>query len=470
MSSQTNVLLIMSDEHRPDAMGCAGHGVVETPALDRLADQGVRFENAYCSSPLCAPSRASFATGRYVHETGHWDNATPYDGTPRSWGHHFTDHGVPVTTIGKLDFDPGADDGFTDQRLAQHRDSPDVNGLQRDPPILRDDARERILAAGEADGEAWYEASHDAVTAEAVEFLRARGDGEGEGGGGSGHDDEPWVLWANYLVPHFPLVAATEYYDRYPLEAMDLPEDYPAGDDHPILEELRDHFDGRDLDEDTLRRTRAAYYALCTVLDDYVDQLLDALDETGLADDTLVIYVSDHGEPLGDHECWWKCCMYEQAVGVPMIVRGPGVDADRVIDGPVSLLDVVPTMAAAVGIEEDPAWRGRSLLSVLRGDESPTADRAVFSEYHAHGTSRGAFMLRQGRFKFVYYPDRPAQLFDLEADPGELVNLAGEQEYAEVQARLEDELRSRVDPEAVDERARREQHERFVALSQSGSD
>ena len=465
MTDPTNVLLVMSDEHRPDALGRAGHPLVETPALDRLAADGTRFTNAYCSSPLCAPSRASFATGRYVHDIGHWDNATPYDGTPRSWGHHFTDRGVDVTTIGKLDFEPGSDDGFDDQRVVFHRETPDVNGLRRDPPIVRDGARERILAAGsaEADGEAWYTEREERVTEAAIEFLEARA-GSSAGRGSEPVEGEPWVCWVNYILPHFPLVAEPEYYERYSEADVDLPIDYPASDGHPILEELRDHFDGRGVDEDILRRTRAAYYGLCTALDDHVDRLLDALRRLGLAEDTLVVYASDHGEPLGDHGVWWKCCMYEPAVGVPLTIRGPGV-AERTIDASVSLLDLVPTMADAVGMAHDPGWRGRSLLDAARGDD-PDAERAVFAEYHAHGVSRGPFMLRQGQYKYVHYPDNPDQLFDLESDSDELTNLAADPAHADLVNGFERRLRDHLDetPEAIDERARRDQRARLIEL------
>lgn len=451
--TETNVLFVLSDEHRPDALGCAGHPMVETPTLDGLAAGGVRFTDAYCSSPLCVPSRASLATGRYVHEIGFWDNATPYDGTPESWGHHLTDRGVDVTTIGELDFVPDVDDGFADQRLPNHRASPDVHGLHRDPPIDRETARERILDAGPIEEDDWTRDIDERRTQAAVDFLEETADA-----------DDPWVLQLGYGEPHFPLRAGREYYDRYPPSDVDLPYDYPAADDHPILEELREHFDGRDVDEETLRRTRAAYYGLCTALDDHVERVLDALVRTGQDEDTLVIYASDHGEPLGDHELWWKCCMYEQSVGVPLIVNGPGIAAGETVREPVSLLDVVPTIADAVGVDPAPEWQGRSLLPTATGEIDPDPDRAVFSEYHAHGTSHGMFMLRQGRFKYVYYPDNPDQLFDLEADPKELENLAAEPEYADVCDRLAARLREIADPDAVDQRALREQRGRLAEL------
>jgi choline-sulfatase len=456
MDTPENVLLIMSDEHRPDALGCAGHPTVRTPTIDRLADEGTRFTSTYCSSPLCAPSRASFATGRYVSDVGFWDNATPYNGEPRSWGHHFSEQGVDVTTVGKLDFEPGVDDGFDDQRLAAHRETPDVNGLYRDPVIQRENARDRIHAAGPVEEDVWYRDLEDPRTEEAIDVLEAKAESD---------DDRPWVLNVNYILPHFPLEAEREYYDTYPPDEMDLPVDYPAADDHPILEELRYHFDGRDVDEEVLRRTRAAYYGLCTALDDHVERLLDTLDRLGLADDTLVIYTSDHGEPLGDHGIWWKCCMYESSVGVPLVMRGPNIEEGATVDRPTSLLDLVPTMADVLEIESDSDWRGRSLLPVVTGDRDPDPDRTAFSEYHAHGTSRGMFMLRRGQYKYVYYPDNPDQLFDLDADPNETRNLASAPECETLRAEFEAELREIVDPDAVDRRAHRDQERRLAELT-----
>jgi len=162
-----------------------------------------------------------------------------------------------------------------------------------------------------------------------------------------------------------------------------------------------------------------------------------------------------------DHETWWKCNMYEQSVGVPLIARGPGVDEQRVT-APVSLLDLVPTMSDALGVERDPAWRGVSQWSVLTGERPPDRSRAVFSEYHAHGTSCGMFMLRAGRYKYVHYPEAPDQLFDVEADPEELENLAEDPAYAPVRERLSARLHAVVDPDpaTVDSRAKADRRRR----------
>lgn len=464
MPTPKNVLLIISDEHRPDALGCAGHPQVETPHIDKLAADGVRFTNAYCSSPLCVPSRASFATGQYVHEIGCWDNAAPYEGSPRSWGHHLTDHGVNHATIGKLHFEPGVDDGFDEQLLTEHMETLDTFSLYRDPPRIRPNGRDRIERAGPVpDGEAWYNADNpDDICdenrfARAVEWIEEQSE-----------RDEPWLLSVNPLIPHFPLEVERSYYERYPESKMDLPLDYPAADDHPALNQLRKHFDGSGLDEETLRRTRSAYYGLVTVLDDYIGDLLDALERSGQADETLVIYTSDHGEPLGDHELWWKCCMYEQSVGVPLIMRGPGIESRRTLEWPVSLLDVVPTMTESLEVPADTSWRGRSLLPVATGDRDLDPDRAVFSEYHAHGVSHGFYMIRRGPYKYVHYVDGPDQLFDLESDPQEMENLAQDPEHHDIKASLEEELKAVVDPAAVDERAREDQRRRRERLDIDG--
>lgn len=448
-----NVLMIMTDEHRKDATGCAEHPWVKTPNIDRLARKGVRFTNAYCNSPICIPSRASFATGRYVHEIECWENATPYQGVPHSWGHYLSQQGISVTTIGKLDFLAGADDGFKDQRFPQHRKPPgDIEGLYRDVVQKRADARDRITEAGIGDK---YIPSTERETSEAIRFLKEEAPGK----------EEPWVLWLNYLPPHFPLIAPEEYYKMYPESQVDLPFDNPSTDGHPILNELRYHFDGQNVDDETLRRTRSAYYGLCSFIDDHIGRVLQALQESGLEEDTLIIYTSDHGEPLGDHDLWWKCMMYEEGAGIPLILSGKNIPRGLTVDTPVSLVDVTATIADAVGIEPHPEWKGESILSVIESDNPEVQERIIFSEYHAHGTSHGMFMIRKGRYKYVYYPANPAQLFDLQIDPKEMNNLANTKEYIKIREELDRELRKIVDPDAVDAKALSDQKNKLEIFS-----
>lgn len=437
-----NLLLIMADEHRRDAMGCAGHPVVQTPHLDALAARGTRYTSAYCMSPLCVPSRASFATGRYVHEVGCWDNASPYRGNPDSWGCLLQAGGVEVTTIGKLDFDGSGAHGFEDARFPAYRQPPGGDGaLHRHPPQRMARGKERLADSGP--GDYWSERV-ERETREAERYLLDEAPNKGG----------PWALWLNYLPPHFPLIAPEPYYRLYPEESVDSPVDSPAAASHPVVEQMRDYYNMAGLDEATARRSRSAYYGLCTLIDAQVGRVLAALEASGQADDTLIVYTSDHGDHLGDHELWWKGSMYEMSVGVPLLMAGPGIERGRVEHTPVSLVDLSATMLGAFDIAAPPEWRGTSLL---RLQEKPNPMRAVFSEYHAHGASTGIFMVRQGPWKLVHYEGYAPELFHLERDPFERCNLADEPKWREKRLEMERTLAAIIDPTAVDRAARRDQ-------------
>ena len=446
-----NVLLIQTDEHRRDAMSWAGHPFVETPNLDRLVEQGTAFTNAYCNSPLCAPSRASFVTGQYVHEIEAWDNARPYHGQAPTWGEHLQDGGVKTTVVGRKHFEPYADAGFPDQREPELSEPPiEVARLDRNPPTEYEHATDRFYEPDINDNR--MEESTER-TDEAISWLEEEAP-----------EDDSWTLYLSYQPPHFPLTAPEEYWEMYPPDDMDLPFDYPAAEDHPIVDDLHEHFQGTDLDHETLRRLRTGYYALCTAIDEQIGRVFDALEETGQDEETVVIYTSDHGEILGDHGLWWKCCMYEPAIGVPLIVSGPDVPEGKRVETPVSLVDIVPTIADLTGAPHSEAWSGESLLPLVEGDEDET--RIAFSEYHAHGARNGMFMVRKGDYKYVYYPENPPQLFDLQNDPHELTNLAGVGKYRDVQEGLHWELFDLVspDPDTIDRRAQENQRERLEAF------
>ncbi len=456
-----NVLLLMSDEQSRGMLGCAGHPLVQTPHLDALAARGVRLTNAYCNSPLCVPSRASFAAGRYVHDLATWDNASPYEGTPPSWGARLAEAGRVVTTIGKLDFrGDGYADGFADQRLAKHRgEKGDVLGLFRDPVVKRPESRQRVLETGP--GETAAIRNDRNVTAAAVNWLTTE----------AAQATAPWTLYVNWIAPHFPLVVPQEYFDRYPLEAINLPDlddDYLASL-HPVVQQLRWHFDvDQPVDERRMRINRAAYYGLCTFLDEQVGRVLAALDQSGQAANTRIIFVSDHGEMLGEHGLWWKCAMYENSVGIPFIAAGPDLPQGRTLDTPVSLVDLYPTILDGVGVPIPAGLPGASLWPLLSGPED--LHREIFCEYHGHGTPGGTYLLRAGSLKYVYYVGYPPQLFDLDADPGERHDLAPDPQYAQILADFEQRLRAIVDPEKVDQQAKADQGRRLASLRARGDE
>lgn len=441
-----NVLVIMSDEHDPRYMGCSGSTIVRTPNLDALAARGTRFANAYTPSPICVPARAAFATGRRVHQARLWDNASPYHGQIEGWGHILQREHIRVESIGKLHYRMEGDPaGFDVEHLPMHV----IGGYGmvwasiRDPYLKRADGK-RMLGEKIGRGDSPYTQYDTAVTDRTVQWLHEQG----------GRGDEPFALYVGLVAPHFPLIAPDRFYDLY--ADMEVPQAklHPSSGyrRHPWVQQYAEF----ELNEENFRgpeERRAAfiaYYALCSFLDDNVGRVLRALDESGLADDTLVVYTSDHGDNLGARGLWGKSTLYQESVCVPMIAAGPGI-AQRVCETPVDLLDLFPTILEAVDIDPAPRMDGRpgeALQQLAAAPDRP--QRPVFSEYHAAGSNTAGFMLRKGRWKYHYYVRFQPELFDLETDPQELHDLAADPAHAHVLAEMEAELRRICDPEAVD--------------------
>ncbi len=456
----SNLLFICSDEHARSAMGCSGHTVVQTPTLDRLAASGTRFTNAYTNSPICVPARASLATGRYVHQIGNWSSAEPYKGDVPGWGHRLIDDGHRVVSIGKLHYrDTDDPNGFEPEILPLHV----VDGvgwmtalLRRDPPPAGDvnAGFARDVGAGET---AYTRYDRD-ICAAACDWLKNDGARRG---------DTPWVLFVSFVCPHYPLVAPAEFHGLYTPEDAGWPRAYAPDQrpTHPVLTELARYFDyDAYFDDARVREARAAYYGLCSFLDDNVRKLLAALEDGGLAGETRIVYTADHGEMLGDHGFWAKSVMYDGAVAVPLIVAGPGVPAGAVIETPVSHVDCYPTIVESVGAPLSVAERalpGHSLIDIAEG---ATPDRTVLSEYHDGGAITGIFMVRVRRWKYVHYVGYAPQLFDLNADPTEENDLGESPDHAEVRAECEARLRDILDPEAVNDQAFADQARRAEAL------
>ena len=455
-----NLLVITSDQHRRTAAGCYGHPLAHTPNLDALAARGVRFDTAYCNFPICVPSRASLATGRYAHELGVWDNAAPYIGQRPSWGHRLVEHGNAVTTIGKLHFRrPDDDSGFPDQRIPMHvkQGVGDLYGsLRPDVPRQRNYLN---TAANPRVGESEYMRYDAAITCKAVDWLATE----------ASQHSAPWCLWVSYTLPHSPFAAAAEDLARYPLEDMKLPVNFRSPDwpHHPHIDYIREQriqSPDEELDEAVVRRTIATYLAMCTYLDRQIGSVLGALAEQGLQGSTRVIYTSDHGEMLGDHGMWGKNLMYEGAAAVPFLMAGPDVARGEVVRQPVSLVDLFPTIAAGVGAplaEADDDLPGMSLWPAGQGDALP--DRTIFSEYHASGCREAMYMLRDASHKYVNHVGDPPQLFDLTADPNETRDLAADPQSAPLLEQFERHLRTVVDPEAMDRAAKADQARRIAA-------
>jgi choline-sulfatase len=439
------MLFILSDEHNRKIAGAYGHPFIETPHIDALAASGTTFDAAYTNCPICVPARAALATGQPVHRTRCWDNAHPYDGSLPSWHSRLRDTGAEVVSIGKLHFRGGDDYGFTRELLPLHvvGGKGDLKGLQRRD--LPKNPGTPGLAARAGRGASSYFDYDGRIAERAAAWLRDRAARPGA---------PPFALFVSLVMPHFPLIAPPEYYDRYAgydLDTLRTGLDAPPPAGHPTLDRMRGFFDYDDHFSGEGRAVALrAYFGMVTRVDEIVGALLRVLGETGLAGSTRVLYTSDHGDNLGSRGLWGKSVMYEDSVAVPMVLAGAGVPAGRRCATPVSLTDIAPTMLDALGRPPAADLPGRSLLDIAR---APDADRPVLAEYHAAGSDTGQFMLRLGTWKLVHFVGAPPQLFDLAADPDERADLGRSPAHAGKLAEMTAALRALCDPEAIDARA-----------------
>ena len=452
---EKNLLIIMSDQHNKKILGCYGNSVVETPNLDALAARGTRFTNAYTCSPVCIPARASFATGKYIHQIGYWDNADPYDGAVPSWHHRLRDLGHRVDSIGKLHFRSERDDnGFSQEIIPMHvvEGKGDLLGLVRENMPERGAAWKMAGMAGP--GESPYTHYDREIAARSQIWLREEA---------PKHTDRPWVLFVSFVTPHYPLTAPPEYYYRY-FNDPELPWPKAYADDerpdHPFLTDYVSsfNFDNYFDSEAKVRRAVAGYYGLSSFMDEQVGKVLAALENCGLAGETRIAYTSDHGDSLGARGMWGKSMMYDEVAGAPVILAGPDIPANAVCEAPTSHVDFYPFIMEAVGETSEDMFDadhpGRSLFELMA---NPDMERTMLSEYHGMGSTTGAFMIRSGRYKYIHYVAYRPQLFDLKSDPEELNDLAEDPAYGSVLAECERKLRAICDPEEVDEWAKKRQ-------------
>ena len=450
----SNLLVLMSDEHNPKFLGAAGHSFVATPNLDALAARGTRFTSAYTTCPICVPARAAFAVGRYVHEVGYWDNADGYDGAIPSWHHALRDAGHRVVSIGKLHFRgrPGDDHGFCEEIVPMHiiEGIGDVKGLVRENIPKRKGGDKMASRAGP--GESPYTVYDRDIASRAQIWLHEEA---------PKWRDRPWVLFVSFVLPHFPLTAPPQWFYRYWQQDLPMPKLYAedARPHHPFLDTYAHtvDYDAHFATKADVKRAIAGYAGLVSAMDENVGYVLRALRDAGLAQDTRVIYTSDHGDNVGARGLWGKSTLYEESAGVPLIVAGPDVPAGRVVATPVSHVDCAPTILECAGLL--PRVGGRALpgASLFALAEGAMPSRPVISEYHAIGSIAGAYMLRFGRWKYCHYVGARPQLFDLDADPEELADVAGDPRHATALAEGERLLRAALDPEATDARAKRRQ-------------
>jgi len=451
--TQPNILIMMVDQLMPMLMGAYDHPVVKTPNLDKLAKRGVRFDNAYTPCPVCSPARAAFMTGKYVSETGNYDNATVLPADEPTVAHYLTNAGYDAVLSGKMHFvGPDQLHGF------RTRLTTDIYPSDFSWTPSRDDKGDfirgghvRNYIAPNVGVRPWtmYFTHDEEVHFRTLEYINERGRPDK-----ADEAKPPFYLVASYHYPHEPFQVTQELWDLYEGEEVEIPqwpqnleETYSQmdrwlnkvhGTDHPLLE-----------DADSLRKLRRAYYGLVTYIDRKVGDLLEALERTGQAENTIVVFTSDHGDMLGEKRMVQKRCFYEWSARIPLIIAFPdGRHAGTIVDQPVSLFDLVPTALDWAGVPQENrlSLDARSLVPLITGSDE---ERVVFSEFHSDKVKAPCFMVRRGKYKYIYIHGFDPQLFDLEADPGEWNNLAGDPEMSDVEQKLRSLILNRFDPDAI---------------------
>ena len=454
MPKSTNLIFFLSDNHARSMLGCYGHPMVHTPNLDWISETGVRFDNAYCASSLCCPSRAAIATGLYPHQTGYWDNGIIYDGKHPSWHGRLRDMGTAAVAIGKLHYLSGEiEQGFSDEIVTMHivEGTGDLIGfLRATDEGVPERPSFRQMYAKSGIGEAPYQNYDRDVTARAVDWLKNEAPKE----------KRPWTLLVSYASPHPPFTVPERFYNMYPLKDVPMPVQWDTANrpDHAALNHIRrvDCLE-KPVNEDFVRRTVAGYCGLISHVDEQIGEVIEAARDGNLLDTTNLLYTSDHGEAAGNHGMFGKSTLYEHSLGVPLIMRGPSIPKGRVVKEIVSHVDLFDTILETVGSAEKEGNHQRSGTSLWPAIRGETKARIGFSEVHVKSTKNAAYMIRDDNMKLIYHVDAPKQLFDLQTDPMETQDLADDPAYAEMIIRLEIELRKIIDPEAINANAKADQ-------------
>lgn len=459
MDNRPNILVIMVDQANGTLFPDGPAPFLHTPNLKRLARQSVRFANTYTASPLCAPARASFMSGQLPSRTRVYDNAAEFASDIPTFAHHLRRAGYATTLAGKMHFvGPDQLHGFeerltTDIYPADFGWTPDytkpgerIDWWYHNLGSVTGAGVAEITNQMEYDDEVAYHATRKLYD------LSRRQDGR------------PWCLTVSFTHPHDPYVARRRFWDLYEESPALEPEVPPlAFEDHdPQSRRILESCDFRafDITPEQVRRARQGYFASISYIDEKIGEILDVLERGRMADNTAILFVSDHGDMLGERGLWFKMNFFEGSARVPMMIAAPGWAPGR-IDTPVSTLDVAPTLAALAGIDISTLSRwtdGVDLTPVAKG-----ADRApVPMEYAAESTVAPTVCLRDGRWKLMLCAVDPPMLYDLETDPHELVNLAADPEHAATLERLAAQAMARWDLAAFDADVRESQARRWA--------
>ncbi|MCP9236541.1 sulfatase [Lewinella sp. JB7] len=441
-----NVLFIIADDLTATAVSSYGSEVCRTPNIDRLAAEGIKYTRAYCQYPVCGPSRASLLGGYYPTATetyGYVSGREQIGEARHTWPQAFREAGYRTARVSKIfhmgvpihieEGSDGADDPASwdetyNSQAAEWRTPGTAELVQGNPDGTIERKGGNVMTIVRAEGDDLVHA--DGLTAErASELLRTR-------------RDKPFFLAVGMVRPHVPFVAPSAYFDPYPYAEIDLPEKVP-GDWDDIPAPGINYVTSRNgqMSPEQQQKAVAAYYASVTFMDAQVGKVLQTLEEEGLADSTIVIFTSDHGFHLGEHDFWMKVSLHEESVRVPLIIRMPGRDP-AVCHSFVELLDLYPTVAELAGVPYSAHLQGKSLVGTL---DDPT--HAVRDMAFSVSLGGNALLVRTDGWAYIQYgegEDAEMELYDMERDSRQFTNLAYDPAYADTLANMQRRLRNKL--------------------------
>ena len=429
MPDKPNIILFMVDQLTSFVLQTYGGSVCKTPNIDALAARGTVFENAYCPYPLCAPSRFGMMAGRLPSRIGAFDNGAEFTASTPTFAHYLRNAGYYTCIAGKMHFvGPDQFHGFeerltteiypADMSWTPDADFRDYNKDEERKYVFGASTTDTVRDAGPVARSMQIDYDEDVIHHAVRElYTRARST-----------DTRPFMMTVSLTQPHDPYVTTKAYWDLYAPEDIEDPRvpHIPVDARDPHSQSLYYHYaqDKVELTDEDYRNARRGYYGMISCIDDHLGRLMTALEESGFADDTVVLFASDHGDMIGERGMWFKKTLFDPAIRIPIIVARPGDSATRVY-APVSLLDIFPTLLELGGIAAEDiktTYDGRSLVPALDGTEP---EGPILVEHIDGGTTAPRVCVRDGDKKLVISRGYPPQLYDLGIDPLELNNLSG---------------------------------------------
>ncbi|MBX2836504.1 MAG: choline-sulfatase [Gammaproteobacteria bacterium] len=460
-----NIVFVQVDQLTASSLRSYGNTFCHAPHLDRLADSGSVFETAYCNFPLCAPSRFSMASGKLCSAIGAYDNAAEMPASIPTYAHYLRAAGYQTALSGKMHFiGPDQYHGF-EKRLTADLYPADFSWVpnwgdegERDTNDPRS-----VLVSGVCERSVQIDFDN-LVTFQAVQFIydtvRSK-------------DERPFFLQVSYTHPHEPYLCQKPFWDLYEGVNIPMPQiaALPAEQHDAHSYRLLSDFGMLDVQfpYEDVARARRAYFGSISYIDNMVGEIVDTLESVGLADNTAIVFTSDHGEMLGERGMWFKKHFFEPSLRIPLLIKIPNQTPNR-ISTPASLVDLLPTF---MGMASSSEWRGSVeeldgidlCPQVLGLNQGQDVDRPIYAEYLAEATTAPIFMIRRGRYKYISSSADPALLFDTESDPNEMTNLATLSEHAARVAKFQEEVDSKWDSVALTHSIKLSQARRRLILA-----